>query len=56
MQDGRYSMALLLRNALDAGVPPSAAVPPMTPEQVTISYTDTGTSPAEPDTPATGHD
>jgi Domain of unknown function (DUF4192) len=51
-----YSMALLLRNALDAGVPPSAAVPPMTPEQVTISYTDTDTSPAGPDTPVTGHD
>jgi hypothetical protein len=49
-----YSMALLLRNALDAGVPPSAAVPPMTPEEVTASYTEPGDSSAEPDTPATG--
>ena len=33
-----YSMALLLRDILDAGTPPSAAVPPMTPEQVADSY------------------
>jgi len=33
-----YSMALLLRDALDAGTPPSAAVLPMTPEQVADSY------------------
>lgn len=33
-----YSMALLLRDALDAAVPPSAAAPPMTPEEVAASY------------------
>lgn len=33
-----YSMALLLRQALDAGMPPSAAVLPMTPEEVAASY------------------
>jgi Domain of unknown function (DUF4192) len=40
-----YTMAQLLRDVLAAGVPPSAAVPPMTPEQVAASYA----------TPATGH-
>ena len=34
-----YSMALLLRDTLDAGTPLSAAVPPMTPEQVAETYT-----------------
>jgi hypothetical protein len=33
-----YTMALLLRDALDAGAPPSVATPPMTPEQVAASY------------------
>ena len=33
-----YSMALLLRDAIDAGAPPSMAVPPMTPEEVAASY------------------
>jgi Domain of unknown function (DUF4192) len=33
-----YSMALLLRQALAAGMPPSAARVPMTPEQVAASY------------------
>jgi hypothetical protein len=33
-----YSLALLLRDVLDAGTPPSAAVLPMTPEQVADSY------------------
>jgi hypothetical protein len=49
-----YSMALLLRSALDAGVPPSAASPPMAPSQVASSYTDPASGPVEPDTPATG--
>jgi len=31
-------MALLLRDALDAGTPPSAAVLPMTPDEVAASY------------------
>jgi hypothetical protein len=34
----RYSMALLLRDALDAGAPPSMARLPMTPEEVAASY------------------
>jgi hypothetical protein len=34
-----YSMALLLRDLLDAGAPPSAATPPLTPDQVAASYT-----------------
>jgi hypothetical protein len=33
-----YSMALLLREAIDAGAPPSLAVLPMTPEEVAASY------------------
>jgi uncharacterized protein DUF4192 len=36
--DPGYSLAHLLRAILDAGVPPSAARPPMTPEQVADSY------------------
>jgi hypothetical protein len=49
-----YSMALLLRSALNAGAPPSVAVPPMTPDEVTASHTDPGDSSAGPDAPATG--
>ena len=33
-----YTIAQLLRDALTAGVPPSAAAPPMTPEEVAASY------------------
>jgi Domain of unknown function (DUF4192) len=33
-----YSMAQLLRGAIDAGAPPSVAVLPMTPEEVAASY------------------
>jgi hypothetical protein len=36
--DPRYSMALLLRQALDAGAPPEMARLPMTPEEVAASY------------------
>jgi hypothetical protein len=36
--DPSYSMALLLRDIMDAGVPPSAARMPMTPDQVAASY------------------
>ncbi len=36
--DPAYSMALLLRDILDAGTPPSAAILPLTPEQVAESY------------------
>jgi hypothetical protein len=34
----RYSMAMLLRDALDAGAPPSMARLPMTPEEVAAAY------------------
>jgi Domain of unknown function (DUF4192) len=34
----RYSMALLLREALDSGAPPSVARLPMTPEEVAAAY------------------
>lgn len=37
-QDPEYSMALLLRDALDAGAPPSMARLPMTPEEVAAAY------------------
>jgi hypothetical protein len=36
--DPGYSLALVLRDALTAGAPPSAATPSMTPEQVADSY------------------
>lgn len=36
--DPQYSLALLLRDVIDAGVPPSAARVPMTPEEVARSY------------------
>jgi hypothetical protein len=53
-----YSMALLLRNTLDEGAPPSMAAPPMTPEQITASYATPapGQPPAgsDPGTPHTG--
>jgi len=38
--DPRYSMALLLREAIDCGAPPSLARLPMTPEEVAASYAD----------------
>lgn len=34
----RYSMALLLREALDSGAPPSMARLPMSPEEVAAAY------------------
>jgi hypothetical protein len=34
----RYSMAQLLRQALDSGAPPSLARVPMTPEEVAAAY------------------
>jgi hypothetical protein len=44
--DPGYSMALLLRDVIDAGVPPSAARVPMSPEEVEESYAkDPGTGP-----------
>ena len=36
----RYSMALLLRQVISAGAPPSLARLPMTPEEVAASYGD----------------
>ena len=38
--DTRYSMALLLLEAIDCGSPPSLARLPMTPEEVAASYAD----------------
>jgi hypothetical protein len=38
--DPRYSMALLLRQVITAGAPPSLARLPMTPEEVAASYAD----------------
>jgi len=52
--DPRYSLAHLLRDILDAGVPPSEARLPMTPQQVADSYSvasaarDLGTSGGKP--------
>jgi hypothetical protein len=45
--DPGYSMALLLRQTIDAGAPPSLARLPMTPEQVAASY---DAQPGEPPT------
>jgi hypothetical protein len=36
--DPAYSMALLLRDLIDAGAPPAMARLPMTPEEVAASY------------------
>ena len=36
--DPGYSMALLLRDLIDAGAPPAMARLPMTPEEVAASY------------------
>src|SRR5271165_4637934 len=47
----RYSMALLLRQVISAGAPPSLARLPMTPEEVAASYDD-----AEEDDLAESHD
>ncbi|HTP14619.1 MAG TPA: DUF4192 domain-containing protein [Streptosporangiaceae bacterium] len=44
--DPGYSMALLLAEAIQAGLPPSAARLPMTPEQVAASYAGAGPGPA----------
>jgi hypothetical protein len=38
--DTRYSMALLLRQVITAGAPPSLARLPMSPEEVAASYDD----------------
>ncbi len=47
-----YSMAQLLRDAIDAGAPPSVAVLPMTPEEVAASYSGSpGPEQAEQATP-----
>jgi Domain of unknown function (DUF4192) len=40
--DPQYSMALLLSDVIDAGVPPSEARLPMTPEEVAESYAQAG--------------
>src|SRR6202035_5131535 len=52
--DPEYSMALLLLDAIGAGIPPSAARLPMTPEEVAASYvrTDAAHAREASDTPA----
>jgi hypothetical protein len=47
--DPRYSMALLLRQIITAGAPPSLARLPMTPEEVAASYDDAEGHDAEGD-------
>jgi hypothetical protein len=58
--DPGYSMALLLRDTLTAGAPPSLAILPMTPEEVAASYdeavAETSTSPGEQGSSATEQD
>jgi hypothetical protein len=58
--DPGYSMALLLRDTLTAGAPPSLAVLPMTPEEVAASYdeaaAETSTSQGEHGPDATEQD
>jgi len=50
--DPGYSMALLLRDAIGLGAPPSLARLPMTPEQVADSYAEPGdSSQADANTP-----
>ncbi|HEY2550098.1 MAG TPA: DUF4192 domain-containing protein [Streptosporangiaceae bacterium] len=46
--DPGYSMAVLLGEALQAGLPPSAARLPMTPEQVEASYATAGPAGSRP--------
>lgn len=46
--DPGYSMAMLLGEALRAGLPPSAARLPMTPEQVEASYATAGSAGSRP--------
>ena len=45
--DPRYSMALLLRQVITAGAPPSLARLPMTPEEVAASYDDAEAEPED---------
>ena len=47
--DPRYSMALLLRQVITAGAPPSLARLPMTPEEVAASYDDADGDHEDPD-------
>jgi hypothetical protein len=46
--DPSYSMALLLRDVIDAGAPPSMAQLPLTPEEVAASYAAAEEEPPEP--------
>jgi hypothetical protein len=49
--DPTYSMALLLAEAIESGLPPSAASPPMTPDEVEASYGAAGPDPGLPSAP-----
>jgi hypothetical protein len=52
--DPGYSLALLLQDVIAAGIPPSAARLPMTPEEVERSYTRPGRAPRRDHRPAAG--
>jgi Domain of unknown function (DUF4192) len=55
--DPGYSMALLLRQVITAGAPPSMATLPMTPEEVAASYAEAeGSEGSEGDADAGNHD
>ena len=49
--DPQYSMALLLRQVITAGAPPSLARLPMTPEEVAASYDDADDADSDPEDP-----
>jgi hypothetical protein len=46
--DPEYSLALLLAQAIQSGLPPSAARPPMTPQEVAASYAGPGGDDEQP--------
>jgi Domain of unknown function (DUF4192) len=54
--DPTYSMALLLRQVINAGAPPSLARLPMTPEEVAASYDDAEGEVFDEDEDGTDHD
>jgi len=54
--DPNYSMALLLRQVIDSGAPPSMARLPMTPEEVAVSYGELDALADSEDDREPGHD
>jgi hypothetical protein len=49
--DPGYTMAILLRDVINAGTSPRRALLPMTPEEVAASYADVDDEPGDPDGP-----